>query len=393
MKHIHDSSHYNRSTYHLLRVYGLISIYCIYCLSCANSHLDSSHSSANPSDEMSTNNYQSHQEQSDFVAEIGDKQDGLIATFDPNWLMSDLFFEHSRSITAQTLQQFFETTPYGKRSWLADAEIDGVSAAKRIVQVSQSLSINPILLLARMQVEQSLISRVNPPSQHARDFAFGCGCYDYEACYERYRGLGQQLVCAGETLNKLYQQSQDQKGLWRAGKSKETLDRETVTPANHATAAFYAYTPWVLRGQGGNWLVWNIIKRFTRFFQEQGVLNQRLGYSYRNCSYRSGRAFIGDPCACDADCNFWSGDQQAFCHSAGFCSLSCEGTCPDLLGKASTFCIADHEAVDQGICVSQASDVNGNCADLPGTLDLDTKRYVGNSNADERNQTVCAPAD
>ena len=30
-----------------------------------------------------------------------------------------------------------------------------------------------------------------------------------------------------------------------------------------ATAALYAYTPWVLVGRGGTWLVWNVTKKYA----------------------------------------------------------------------------------------------------------------------------------
>ena len=46
----------------------------------------------------------------------------------------------------------------------------------------------------------------------------------------------------------------------------------TVTPANHATASLYAYTPWVLVGRGGNWLVWNISKKYVKYAEDEGLI-------------------------------------------------------------------------------------------------------------------------
>ena len=164
---------------------------CFLLLACAMSEdLDST------TDANNDGTYKNHSEPSDFDEVVGSKQDGLVEKFDPNWMMSDLFFEHVNSMDARTLQQFFEGSPYGKRSWLADAKINRIPASTRIVQVARTLKLNPILLLVRMQVEQSLISRPDRPSQYAVDYAFGCGCHDYQVCSERHRGLDKQLICA-----------------------------------------------------------------------------------------------------------------------------------------------------------------------------------------------------
>jgi hypothetical protein len=60
---------------------------------------------------------------------------------------------------------------------------------------------------------------------------------------------------------------------WVMGRSKRTLDRVRVTPSNHATASLYSYTPWVLSGRGGNWLVWNVTTKFARGFAQLGPLS------------------------------------------------------------------------------------------------------------------------
>lgn len=60
------------------------------------------------------------------------------------------------SVGADELQDFFEETPYGTRSWLADARFDGKRAADLIMDASVEFRINPLLLLLRMQVEQGL---------------------------------------------------------------------------------------------------------------------------------------------------------------------------------------------------------------------------------------------
>jgi hypothetical protein len=221
--------------------------------------------------------YEDHDELSDFdpVPEPSDgKADvaGIPAVFDRNLVISDALFTDVESVDAAELQAFFERTPYNNRSWLADATIDGVPAAEAIARASRAAGINPVVMVARMQVEKSLVSKTARPAQARIDYAFGCGCPDGRACSAVYKGLDKQVECAGTTLRKWYDGSIAGDGLWVVGKSKRTLDPLTVTPRSHATSSLYAYTPWVLTGSGGNWLAWNVARRYFRHFDEQGAL-------------------------------------------------------------------------------------------------------------------------
>jgi PAS domain-containing protein len=320
------------------------------------------------------------------------KADGLPARFDPQFIMSDAFFIAHDAVSASAIQSFFEATPYGQRSWLADERIGDHSAAEAFVNAAKVAGVNPIVLLARTQVEMSLISKARP-SQRRLDFAFGCGCPDGRACYEQFRGLERQLECAGETLRTLYDGSVSGEGVWRAGKARKTLDPTTITPVNHATAALYGYTPWVLPRRGGNWLVWNITNKFADAFDAFDQL--QIGDDA--CLGDGERPFVGSPCGCAADCGFSHNGQWATCHpTGGFCTLACAGPCPDLSGFAPTFCAADPLAsveLPAGMCVPKAHAINGHCADLPGTLDREVERYVGDSGSAVRTADVCLPND
>lgn len=109
------------------------------------------------------------------------------------------------------------------------------------------------------------------------------------------------------------------------------------------------------------------------------------------------KPFVGTACTTDDQCNFASGEAEGLCHYAGFCVLACAGACPDRDGHAPTFCIADEaQRVPDGpggICVPQANALNGNCADLPSTLDLTVDRFVGMSGASVRQARACVPVD
>ena len=101
--------------------------------------------------------------------------------------------------------------------------------------------------------------------------------------------------------------------------------------------------------------------------------------------------FIGDVCEDNEDCGDQIGGKAAKCLS-NFCTINCEGTCPDRQAKAATFCAPDPtEGGTRGICVSQSSAGNSNCGDMPGTVEADSERFIGGSSASQRSATVCLP--
>lgn len=332
-----------------------------------------------------------HGEASDFdTSEGSGKADALTARFDPHHVMAENFFTAADAVSAADVQRFLEETPYGTRCWLADEVIHGLPASEAITRAAREARINPIVMLARMQVEKSLISKTPASGSHAADFAFGCGCPDYQSCAEQFRGLDNQIACAASVLRRLHDESREGVGQWRVGKGRQTLDGITIRPANHATAALYGYTPWVLTGQGGNWLVWNITRRFALHFEELGLID----LSDPSLS----DPFVGTPCDSDDDCLFDAGGEAGLCHrfqtaqgtAAGFCTLPCEGPCPDLAGHASTFCTSLDSGFS-GSCVSQASAANSQCASLPGTTAQSRSRFVGTTGASVRDALVCVP--
>lgn len=101
--------------------------------------------------------------------------------------------------------------------------------------------------------------------------------------------------------------------------------------------------------------------------------------------------FIGDACATDAQCAFTAAGVTGRCHPAGFCTIGCAGSCPDLSGKAPTFCIADALVADTGICASKPALQNQSCAALPGTVNRSEARFIGTSGSPPATANVCAP--
>jgi hypothetical protein len=72
--------------------------------------------------------------------------------------------------------------------------------------------------------------------------------------------------------------------------------------------------------------------------------------------------WIGSECTGDADCTFPGGFcQPNQCSGRGFCSARCTGGCPDKPGYPVTFCTADPESSNQGLCVMRESPLNAAC--------------------------------
>jgi hypothetical protein len=214
-----------------------------------------------------------HDEAADFEVDPEDaKADGLPTRFDQNFVVTDALLTNGLAMSAADVQAFFEKNPYGTRSWLASYQIEGMTAAEMIVEAGVAHEVNPLILIARMQVETSSISKTAQPSQRMIDRALGCGCPDGGSCNSAYSGLRSQLDCGAKTLRKWYDASIAGTGQWRKDITKRTLDSRAVTPISHATATFYAYTPWVLVGSGGTWLAWNVTRKYVRHATESNLL-------------------------------------------------------------------------------------------------------------------------
>ncbi len=215
-----------------------------------------------------------HDEPADFEVGAGDgKADEADATFSRHDVVSDAVFTDATSMTVAEVQAFLEASPYDNTSWLATYTSGSRTAAQMIVEAATNHDISPLMLLSRMQVEATLVSKAARPSTSRINAALGCGCHDGRACYSGYSGLAAQLECGADTLRKWYDASIEGDGIFNRGVAKRTLDPLTVTPTNHATASLYAYTPWVLVGRGGNWLVWNVTRKYVNHAREMGWID------------------------------------------------------------------------------------------------------------------------
>ena len=105
--------------------------------------------------------------------------------------------------------------------------------------------------------------------------------------------------------------------------------------------------------------------------------------------------FVGQACTKDSECRFDVDGTPGFCHTfdvggdkSGFCSIACQGTCPDQADWSSTFCGTTNGA---GICMVTPGKYNGECKTIPGSAPKSVERFVGSSGALRKTATVCHP--
>ena len=269
--------------------------------------------------------------------------------FDPNTLI-----DQTASLTDPTslpvesvVQTFLTQTPYNSaRSFLATYASNGVTAARAIADAANTYQINPLILIARAEMDQALISSQSYPDPASRvEYAFGCGCTvtpsqqnPTPVCDPSFAGFDKQVSCLAGTLRSYIDGACGINGAtaggWAQGVAATTFDGVPVTPANQGTAALYQYTSLVLQGKtGGNWLLWNLYQKYSQFIGYPGSTTQ---------------AWIGDPCCGSNDCAY-AGGQCAVNVPDGMCTASCTTTCPTTPGRGAVcanlsgqgFCLFD----------------------------------------------------
>jgi hypothetical protein len=197
-----------------------------------------------------------------------DQRESPRVPFDPNDLLSDAAFRDSGALGVADLETFLRRSPHGRPSALAGySGPDGRSVAEILVAEARRFGVNPLVLLAKLQVEQSLVSRRQAP-ERALERALGCGCPDGGQCRVSSQGLHRQIRCAAQHLASYFREVTERgatRTLWRIGSARSAVGGEVVAPANGATASLYTYTPFVLVGRGGNWLLHEVLRRYAHY--------------------------------------------------------------------------------------------------------------------------------
>ncbi len=181
-------------------------------------------------------------------------------------LIDDSLFLKSNTMSQSDIQTFLST----KGSYLASyssysgRDSTNVLASQIIYEAAQDYGVNPQVILATMQKEQSLVTAQNPlPSQI--NYAMGYGCPDSGGC--SYPGFYNQVANATWQLRFNYERANGNNTWWNTntgyacsapstyynnglypGNTVGFIDGSgtvyaTFTIANAATASLYCYTP------------------------------------------------------------------------------------------------------------------------------------------------------
>lgn len=207
------------------------------------------------------------------------------ATYDPLNVISYETWRASSSMSTADIQAFLDTQSGPLKSYSCTDTITAATPARRsaaaiIWRSAQIWNLNPRVIIATLQKEQSLISVSNSSNAARLVKAMGCGVYG-DANHDgktdnRYPGFVNQIYNGARVLS-TYEITYH----WRVGLTKnvtayktvtatKTVDGQvvtydkrvsytkTITPKNACTYALYTYTPYY--PQKGFWDI------YTRYF-------------------------------------------------------------------------------------------------------------------------------
>jgi hypothetical protein len=299
------------------------------------------------------------------------------ASFDADEIVDSASMQDQGALDEAAVLSFLQKTPYGSSSFLATYDSHGISAAQAIVVASRRYALNPLVFLVRAQMDDGLVGLQTYPSPSTRvEFAFDCGCITTGKCEAAYAGFDVQVDCVGaalrESLDAVAATGKTDGG-WGPGVTSTTLDGVAVTPKDDSTAALYQYTPLVaLEQAGGNWLFWNLWRKYAAFVGYGGAKGAPQG------------AWIGDACTASGACVY--GGTAGTCATqfpGGLCTLTCTGSCPTAMGQAQTFC-ADFGS-QGGFCLAVCNPADPQCRTGYGCKSVAQTGNAGTS------QYVCFP--
>jgi len=181
--------------------------------------------------------------------------------YNPDYLISDWDLTDPFALDFNQIQHFLNRGylgDYKTENWEGDSKY----AVSIIWDAAQYIGISPKVLLVMLQKEQSLIEDDNP-SENQLNWAMGYGvcdsCSKSDPSIQRWLGFGKQVNSTALQLIDGYladiEEDGSTQGKYGPGIPVE-IDGTTVTPANAATAALYAYTPH-LHGNENFVTIWN----------------------------------------------------------------------------------------------------------------------------------------
>ncbi len=204
--------------------------------------------------------------------------------FNPNYLLSDTDLVDSASMSRAGIQGFLQI----RGGAIANAKFDTPnngqrSSAEILAGAASYYRMSPKVLIVILQKEQSLVTAKNP-SNNQMTWATGFGvcdsCSKDDPALKKYRGFYNQVNWTAKRIRESYLADLETKGMtisgWGPGIAK-TVDGQTVTPVNKATAVLYTYTPH-LQGNENFVRLWN--DWFFRRFPDGSLLYDPAAKEY-----------------------------------------------------------------------------------------------------------------
>ncbi|MBI4065201.1 hypothetical protein HY409_02435 [Candidatus Gottesmanbacteria bacterium] len=175
--------------------------------------------------------------------------------FDELYIIDDDTFTHG-GFTQKEIQDFFEQKSQNHPNHLAFRIFHEKSAAQLIYQAAKTNSINPKVMVTKLQAEQGVISgsRATNPTQSQLDRAMGVGILDDGTVLGSYQGFENQVAGAAQLLRKHFDQAEKEHFTLR------DVDGRMLLVKNSATYSLYRYTPHV----AGAKLFFDIYSSFFR---------------------------------------------------------------------------------------------------------------------------------
>ena len=201
--------------------------------------------------------------------------------FSPSYVLSDTTFSSRKTFNSQqSIQAYLESirsplANYYDQGQIASYWIWGASNGSTNTYMNIKPNVNPAVILAFLEKEQSLLSIANyntkTDPQVRLKWAMGMGCPDGTKCNSAYEGFANQVNWGAFQLQYNYNLSANNQGNFRAGSNIRTLDNYDVYLSNSASASVYRYTPHVY---WGNYSLWKIITA-----NGWGISDQKYTYS------------------------------------------------------------------------------------------------------------------
>lgn len=194
------------------------------------------------------------------------------AGFDQSRVIEDEAFTNSGILSGAGIQSFLTT----RGSVLAGFQEGGRSAAAIIADASNAHKINPQVILATLQKEQSLLTLTSydtaaDPAGRLRKAA-GYACPDSGSCDPKYAGFTAQVDGLAFQLRYNFDGSTTKKFTdYQVGQTM-TFDGTAVYIGNKASASLYRYTPHI----SGNRSFYNSF--FTYFLEYASDFASQNGY-------------------------------------------------------------------------------------------------------------------